>query len=82
MQDVIEIGNVKFQVPEGYRHVKWDRVNDDDVVYLIGKRDNKPFAYGPFTVHNKEYRELKNNSARFIGGRVFKEYPESLLIKE
>lgn len=77
----IEINKLSFIVPDAFKHVLWKDVNEGDVVYIIGTSNKKPFAYGPYTVHNKAHRELKNNSPRLIGGRVFMEYPESLLVQ-
>lgn len=77
----IEINSLIFTVPDDFKHVLWKDVNDGDTVYIIGTSNRQPYAYGPFTVACKEKRELKNNSPRLIGGRVFMEYPESLLMQ-
>ena len=81
MEPII-VGGIKFIIPEGFKHVKWDKVNEGDTVYTIGRSNGKPFAHGPYEVYSKQHRQLKNNSPRFIGGRVFGEGAESLLIKE
>lgn len=76
MKDIV-IGNMRFELPVGYKHVTWNYVNKDDTVYTIGLCNGKPIAYGPFKVSDPDDRKLFNVKR----GVVFDEPVESLLIK-
>lgn len=74
----ISIGKLQFTVPKGFKHVKWQYLKADDVVYMVGTNNGEPCSYGPFKVVDCQMRKLLNMK----NNRTFIEYPESLVIKE
>jgi len=73
----IVIGSKTFEIPTGYRHVKWNEVEIHSTVYIVGVSDSEPHAYGPFVVCDVEKRTLRN----VVTDRVFYEQCESLLVR-
>ena len=67
-------------LPKGFKFIKWEKVENGQNVYILGKirenKINKPHAYGPHQVQDKEKRELLNPT-----GDQFCQLPEGLLVK-
>lgn len=68
-----------LDVPEGYRAVQWAEVREGQVVWLAGKKDDKPVAYGPHEVYLVSRRKLVNLTR---GRLLFTHLAEDLLVKE
>jgi hypothetical protein len=65
-----------FIVPTGFKRLPWNEAKDNQEVYLIGIKDNKPHAYGPYKVYRSDAKILINKA-----DRIFKHYSEDLLVK-
>jgi len=57
--NIIMWGQQPFVVPEGFEKVAWADVKEGEDVYIIGTNNRKPWAYGPFLLHDANKFELK-----------------------
>ena len=58
----------------GFKTTTWSDLKVGQRVWIAGKKEDKPYAYGPHFVFNPEKRELQNEQ-----GKVFMHYPDDLL---
>jgi len=65
--------NEKIEIP-GYSHVEWAHVAVGQEVWLQGRAEGLPEAYGPYTVESTARRLLKNAKMN-----VFMHYAEDLI---
>lgn len=76
--EVIELADDgQFKVPLGFKGVKWADVENEQKVFIIGTYGDDPAAYGPFFVHDKDEKRLRNKH-----NQSFLQCPESLLIEQ
>ena len=64
-------------LPDGFMPASWDLLKVADIVWTNGKQNNKPFAFGPYSVINVERRVLRNER-----GMSVTHYPDDLMVKE
>ena len=64
-------------LPDGFTPASWDLLKEADIVWTNGRQNNKPYAFGPYTVLNVERRVLRNER-----GMSVTHYPDDLMVKE
>lgn len=62
--------------PEGYEFVSWDEVEEGDTVYTWGTHNEKPHAWGPYSVLDKKNKRLTR------GEDTYFPEPQQYLLKE
>ena len=62
--ETIKWGRKTFTVPEGFVAALVSTFKVGESAYIAGTNKGRPWAYGPFTVHNPERHLLKNNKNR------------------
>jgi hypothetical protein len=72
----VNINGYAFTVPDDFKHVLWSEVEHNQRVFIIGTNNKVPYAYGPYSVVNKDTKELMNRRKE-----VFCENAESLLVE-
>lgn len=78
---VPEVTRSGLQVPDGFTQVDWKDTREGQTVYLVGVKDDKPHAYGPFTVFSKLERKLRATRPISRFQRSFRHYAEDLLVE-
>jgi len=72
----VNINGYNFTVPDDFKHVLWNEVEHNQRVFIIGTNNKVPYAYGPYSVVDKDTRELMNQRKE-----IFNEEVESLLVE-
>lgn len=64
-------------LPDGFTPASWDVLKKSDVVWINGRHQNKPHAFGPYTVTDLDRRVLRSER-----GASVTHYPDDLIVKE